>query len=140
MSLRPAEGRRTSYADGGSKTVPLTPTEGSQGAYSPAAFALRVVMSAVSTAITISTTRFSVLFVLSVIINLLSLILYHHRLHRFSQIHQVPYQISICISQILRRWRQRKNSSSMKRPSAERSIVFTVDFTARRVAMGKMDD
>ena len=35
----------------------------------PAALALSVVMSAVSTAITMSTTRFSVLFVLSVMIN-----------------------------------------------------------------------
>ena len=35
----------------------------------PAAFALSVVMSAVSTAITMSMTRFSVLFVASVMIN-----------------------------------------------------------------------
>ncbi len=60
--LRPADAPfpdRASYAGGG----------GSHRAYSPAAFALSVVMSAVSTAMMMSMTRFSVLFVLSFMIN-----------------------------------------------------------------------
>ena len=48
---------------------PISPPRGGLGSYCtiPAAFALSVVMSAVSTAITMSMMRFSVLFVLSVI-------------------------------------------------------------------------